>query len=260
LVTGIILLAFAYAYFVQRYEDKDSDFENFKESFFTVFGFFVGGPERPETPVDFLFAIISVVILLNVVIAIVSNAWDDSTEETTNRFWEYRINFIEEVAYTEKVLANIFGKCIFWRRRGERDEYEKKRGEEEETSLPKSDNQSESGSSSSHTSVFFHVINHLTHPDNVIKPELGGWERFWFVVAYIVLFALGLCSFGQCWPKRIRKDVFGRNKGTPVKEIQKLDDRKLEERITKLEVNLNGMDEKLGKVQEMLQQLVSQRS
>jgi hypothetical protein len=264
LVTGIILLAFAYAYFVQGYKDshENDDYDSFGGSFLTVFGAFVSGPERPETLVDILFAILSVVILLNVVIAIVSNAWDDSTEATTNRFWEYRLNFIEEVAYTEEFLANIFGKCIFWRRSGERDDDKKKRGKEEE-SLPKSDNQSEPGSSSSHTSVFFHVQNHLNHPDNVIKPELGGWERFWFVVAYIVLFALGLCSFGQCWPKCIRKDVFGRNKGTPVKEktpkpeslsetkhpspaagdsgtihdiqksIQKLDDRKVEERITK---------------------------
>lgn len=250
----------------------------------------MSGPERPETLVDILFGIISVVILLNVVIAIVSNAWDDSTLETTNMFWEYRINFIEEVVYTKEVLSKLLGRDIFWRRRDESDKKGTKRGVGEATNRPKPGSESEARIPSSQNSVLFHVKDHLTNPDNVVKEELGGLERSWFVVAYVLLFGLGLCSFGQLWPKRIRKDVFGRNKGTATvkeetlnkkfespadintitsagrsrndihKSLQKIDDTKLEERIAKLEVNMQNMDAKLGNVQDLLQQLVSQRS
>eukprot|EP00980_Cylindrotheca_fusiformis_P001384 scaffold344_cov130-Cylindrotheca_fusiformis.AAC.15 len=146
-------------------------------------------------------------------------------------------------------------------------------------------------------SMWSHVLAHLKHSDT--QDELNSLERFWFVLAYLLLFALGLCSFGQLWPKRIRLDVFGRNKGTAtVKEelalkktspevvmveskiaaaaattataaamtsdIQKslihrtLDDRSkgMDDRIAKLEMKVNGLDDKLGNVQELLQHLI----
>lgn len=46
-------MAFSYSAFVQNFDDDDPDvrenFANFGESFLTLFGEFLGGPERPKT-------------------------------------------------------------------------------------------------------------------------------------------------------------------------------------------------------------------
>ena len=83
-ISVITLFAFAYMYYVQA---KDSDsypydpiphnspnpYASLEESFKTVFSPFAGGPlGESESVLDFLFGISIIIILLNVVIAVVS--------------------------------------------------------------------------------------------------------------------------------------------------------------------------------------------
>mmetsp|Transcript_44042 Transcript_44042/g.106195 ORF Transcript_44042/g.106195 Transcript_44042/m.106195 type:complete len:309 (-) Transcript_44042:422-1348(-) len=96
-MAGITLVAFAYMYYVS-YNDIEG-FETLTESFLTVFVFFVGGPGGAVGLLDIIFGVVTVVGLLNVVIAIVSNAWDDATEPTNARlvFWSFRIHYFHDV-------------------------------------------------------------------------------------------------------------------------------------------------------------------
>jgi len=117
-ITGVLLAAFAYLYFVQsnvsQWEDcgkcrgletmtEDCDgcdgHETLLASFLTTFASFVGGPDDTPTLLDVIYGVVTVIILLNVVIAIISKAWDDATEIKNARrvFWKYRINLFYEV-------------------------------------------------------------------------------------------------------------------------------------------------------------------
>jgi hypothetical protein len=68
------------------------------EAILTTFNFFYSGPEQTSSFVmDILFGLVAVVILLNVVIAIVSDAWADSKKKIGVVFWGYKIDFLAEV-------------------------------------------------------------------------------------------------------------------------------------------------------------------
>ena len=116
-----MLLAFAFMYYVDRFEmgvivDEgtgsflecdDSDLDNFCDyttAFFNVFGYFVGGPDESSTTLDVVCSVVVVIVFLNVVIAIVSNAWDDAEERVAQDFWAFRISFLSEL----RLVADFF--------------------------------------------------------------------------------------------------------------------------------------------------------
>jgi hypothetical protein len=105
-ITMIILVAFMYMYYVQRYDEgvvcnatalmsnvnaspgdeimfdvctcdaEDTDnFCSYLDSFHNVFGYLAGGPDDTVDFLDFICGTVVVIVFLNVVIAIVSNAW-----------------------------------------------------------------------------------------------------------------------------------------------------------------------------------------
>eukprot|EP00526_Cylindrotheca_closterium_P009474 CAMPEP_0113605516 /NCGR_PEP_ID=MMETSP0017_2-20120614/2369_1 /TAXON_ID=2856 /ORGANISM="Cylindrotheca closterium" /LENGTH=431 /DNA_ID=CAMNT_0000514011 /DNA_START=32 /DNA_END=1327 /DNA_ORIENTATION=+ /assembly_acc=CAM_ASM_000147 len=273
LVTGLILMAFAYAAFIQNFnkidEENPGNFKDFLASFLTLFGEFLGGPERPTTPTDVLFGIMSVVILLNVVIAIISNAWDDSTGETTIRFWEYRLGFIEEVAYTKEVLSkpvHWFRYCI-----GMGQEAKRMSHQHVPAVLPPRPRRPKKSSS------MRRLKHHMTRPEDDNKPTLSAWEKFAFWVSYLFYLLLGLISFGLAWPRRIRKDVFGRNNKRTVvlkkedkkinsvkldgihKSVQQLNDANMEERMKKVEADVQRVQGTVDEVHDLLKNLAVQQ-
>lgn len=263
-------MAFAYGAYVQNFESDNEEirenFKNFFESFLTLFGEFLGGPERPTTAADIMFGIVSVVILLNVVIAIISNAWDDSTGETTLRFWEYRLGFIEEVAYTKEVLSKPvrwFQYCFGKQKR------EFRQHERAAFSPPPLTRATQSKRMSK-------LQHHMSRPHDDNKPILSACEKLGFWVSYLFLLLLGLCSFGQAWPNRIRKDVFGRNKGIVVpkkeekkansatldgiqKSVQQLSDAQMEQRMKKVEADMLRMKDTMDDVHDLLKKVAGQQ-
>ena len=82
-------------YYVQKFPEEG--FQTLGEAFVSIFGYFILGPDEVITPLDFVFGILIVIILLNVVIAIVSDAWAQATAEAARVFWEYRLEFILDV-------------------------------------------------------------------------------------------------------------------------------------------------------------------
>ena len=77
IVSSLLLLAFTYGFRVQGQEECP----NLRECYhWTLQGFFSGADETNDI-LDILFGVVAIVVLLNVVIAIVSEAWDVSSEK-----------------------------------------------------------------------------------------------------------------------------------------------------------------------------------
>lgn len=106
-----MIYGFSFAFFVFQYdpeecdvdnvnddgttEDGDAPFCTLTDATLTTLTFFYSGPDRTDTWwLDLLFGLMAVVVLLNVVIAIVSDAWADTQEEAVQAFWRYRINYL----------------------------------------------------------------------------------------------------------------------------------------------------------------------
>ena len=79
------------------------------------------GPIENDNILDFLFGISIVIILLNVIIAIVIEAWEDASEEANKAFWSYRLDLILEK--TRGVEEDGFFRASFCRCFVEIDDY-----------------------------------------------------------------------------------------------------------------------------------------
>jgi hypothetical protein len=122
-VSFLVVFAFAFMYFmVEANADEcvrsetnrtaDCEFFTLNDSILTVFNFFFNGPEQTtEWSMDIIFGVAVVVILLNVVIAIVSDAWSKSKQKIGPVFWSYRINFLSEM---ESFSLKKWGWYWFW--------------------------------------------------------------------------------------------------------------------------------------------------
>mmetsp|Transcript_18684 Transcript_18684/g.27676 ORF Transcript_18684/g.27676 Transcript_18684/m.27676 type:complete len:1350 (+) Transcript_18684:52-4101(+) len=115
IVTAAILIAFSATYrfeFKINNDDeimavatKDTDVESLEyhciQSFElcltkTLQAFFSGGDV--DNWLDIVFGIVAIIILLNVVIAIVSDAWEDARDRATDIYWRGRITFLSETS------------------------------------------------------------------------------------------------------------------------------------------------------------------
>lgn len=122
----MIILAFAFMYYVKTKDSdeypydpyshqSDNPYKNLWESFRATFSGFAPGPlGENEHGLDFFFGIFIVIVLLNVVIAVVSEAWEDATMSANNAFWNYRLDLILEKTRgrnQSKILQALF--CNF---------------------------------------------------------------------------------------------------------------------------------------------------
>ena len=114
-VSSLMLFMFGFMYFAMYSGTNNPDLEDFHfdslgKSTLEVFGFFYSGPEITWEfwPLDIAFGAIMVVVLLNVVIAIVSSAWEDATSEGSRLFYTYRVDYYFELQAIRKFL---FGSC-----------------------------------------------------------------------------------------------------------------------------------------------------
>ena len=105
-VSIITLFAFSFMYYVQESDSNayydpmphssPNPFYPLIESFKTTYTPFASGPEGNDTFLDFLFGFTIIIVLLNVVIAVVTEAWEDASAEADAAFWNYRLDLILE--------------------------------------------------------------------------------------------------------------------------------------------------------------------
>mmetsp|Transcript_39280 Transcript_39280/g.84710 ORF Transcript_39280/g.84710 Transcript_39280/m.84710 type:complete len:249 (+) Transcript_39280:415-1161(+) len=132
-ISAITLFAFSFMYYVREKDsttypydpvphNSTNPYVSLGESFKTVFPPFASGPlGESESTLDVLFGITIILILLNVVIAVVSDAWADATEEADNAFWSYRLDLILEK--TRGVNEDGLIPSIFWNKFGGLDDF-----------------------------------------------------------------------------------------------------------------------------------------
>jgi hypothetical protein len=115
-VTGTALLAFAYTLRLQTSTystgvGEDSDVDDLtcltmKDCLLSTLDMFFNGQERMKNGFDIAFAILLGLIMLNVVIAIVCDAWQSSETDASRIFWYFRLVFVTETS-SYNFLANL---------------------------------------------------------------------------------------------------------------------------------------------------------
>jgi hypothetical protein len=112
IVSMLVLAAFAQAYRVDVNFQSPSDgwgedsmhgqcLDSFGACFLAVLQGFFGGPDGTSGRTDIMFGIIVAVVLLNVVIAIVSDSWEDSKAIASTAFWRSRVNWLAESGWMQ---------------------------------------------------------------------------------------------------------------------------------------------------------------
>lgn len=110
-VSFLLLGAFAFGYHVQGRKEYNS----LGTSFLGIFSLFVGADQEVHSILDIVFGSLIIIVLLNVLIAVVGQAWDDVTKNSKEVYWRYRLRFILEVTRGDKSEdqfcnhMNIFG-------------------------------------------------------------------------------------------------------------------------------------------------------
>jgi len=103
IVSLLLLLAFAYAFRVWG----QADCHSLGRCYYAVLQGFFSGTDETSNAIDVLFGFVAIIILLNVVIAIVDEAWGSAAEHATQLYWDFRLDFLSGVRYfsvlTEKV-------------------------------------------------------------------------------------------------------------------------------------------------------------
>ncbi|GFH48555.1 hypothetical protein CTEN210_05031 [Chaetoceros tenuissimus] len=108
IVGALLLLAFTIAYRISlngssdegaRLLEEDDSIEvdcsgGFYFCFLWTLQSFFNGSDETNNFQDVIFGIVAIVILLNVVIAIVGDAWESATEKASTLYWSYRVGYI----------------------------------------------------------------------------------------------------------------------------------------------------------------------
>jgi hypothetical protein len=106
IVTFIVILVFAFMFFIQEY--KEEGYEHFYASTLTVFSSFVGDPRPAEGPLDLIFGVVVVVVLLNVVIAIVSASWENAVNTSLILLCTHRLQLLRRANDNSAYLPKWF--------------------------------------------------------------------------------------------------------------------------------------------------------
>jgi len=90
IVSALLICAFFYGFYVSSHQYCETIEKCAQVTFQTIFNY---GPS-PASFLDILFGIVIVIVLLNVVVAIVGEAWDDAATQSEMFFWKYRLDKI----------------------------------------------------------------------------------------------------------------------------------------------------------------------
>jgi len=106
IVLFFLLFAFVYAFYVSG----RNNCETVTVCYSFVFANFLNYASEMDETVSLLriiFGVGMVIVLLNVVIAIVSEAWSTAAKQSTTLFWKYRVEKIAELKYTDNFRSPI---------------------------------------------------------------------------------------------------------------------------------------------------------
>ncbi len=97
IVSGLYLLAFAYGFHMSGgHEDNCQTLWTCSK--WTLQIFFNGSDETSDV-LDLIFGVVAIIVLLNVLIAIVGEAWETAADRAVSLFWQFRIQFLSEARF-----------------------------------------------------------------------------------------------------------------------------------------------------------------
>ena len=110
IVSVLLLLAFVYGFWINKNDECDT----FRDCIFWALGNFISNSiesreldDHPQGMVlEFFFMFAILIVLLNVVIAIVSDAWEASTDKSTQLFWKFRLEKIHWLGFVENLWSH----------------------------------------------------------------------------------------------------------------------------------------------------------
>jgi len=106
IVSTLLLAAFIYSFWVNEGPRCTTFFGCYSWIYGSIFAFTTQDGEPAIQFLELLFGFMIVIVLLNVLIAIVSEAWDTSAKQSTRLFWKYRLQKIAELKFTNKLTSN----------------------------------------------------------------------------------------------------------------------------------------------------------
>jgi len=208
-VSVLLLAAFSHMYFAIEYDESFCSLESacsdryeicmcsFWSVFPGVFTFIVRGMDGAATIIDYLFGVVIGIVLLNVLIAIVNDEWNKSSDEMVDAFWNYRLGFLAEIQILPSWNHLEFSII---------------------TSLDRF------GWTEKHSNGLLVYRKDYQWTDGSL------WDRAKFICifipAYSILFLLGFLTCGLLWPKEIRCRVIKAEGKQNSMNLQKQDDLK----------------------------------
>ena len=208
-LTTIVLVVFAFMFFVDRYGYPVDDvsglnYETLWDSFLSVFSSFVGDPPNAENWLDILYGIVIVIVLLNVVIAIVSQQWEDATDQASKTFWQYRLDFLQEIRRKYDV--------------NERSDDDQASPDNRKSRRASLDNLGPDDTENPDDLPLFYAVIAILIRSEVERDQFKEkfledsaplWSRILHHFIWVSFFVAGIFSFGWFWPAVIRKQLFG---------------------------------------------------
>ena len=187
-ISGLTLGAFSLMYFVQNSETlNDGSYETLLQSYLTLFAAIMEGQDNTtDTSLDMVFAIVILILLLNVVVAIVVKAWDDAISNANKTFWRNRLNLIIDV--TRHGIVDKFNNASNMQRN--------RRTTDEDIDLSFED-----------TDKVWTQAK-LTHFIRSCGNGVPKWQVIKHLLWLFLLTILGFLSFGLCWPMFVREFLF----------------------------------------------------
>ena len=116
IVGSLVLLAFTIAYRISDADCRTVGEDSLGECYLSTIQMFFSGSDETESVLDIIFGVVAIVILLNVVIAIVGDAWQRATEEASQMYWTFRVGHLLETrvfgVFQKKVKRNRYLLCF----------------------------------------------------------------------------------------------------------------------------------------------------
>jgi hypothetical protein len=219
---------FAFGFRMRGDVDECSDLG---ECYTWVLQGFFSGADNTESILDIMFGIIAIVVLLNVVIAIVSEAWGSAAKKSTHLFWKFRLEFLSEArffAYLDKRICKgglvekagdyvdeirdlALADHVPWSQPPYNLVTSKKEYDNPHDYYDHDLAQRITKGQSLQADLYWTKMDskrkHLHWSNKRLRQSLCVLKWAWSTFLSMILLALGLLTAGWFWPKKIRKRI-----------------------------------------------------
>ena len=113
IVSFLVLMFFAYSFRISGKPYREEGCPTFTKCYYTVLLGLFSGAEGTEDYLDVMFGVLAIIVLLNVVIAIVCNAWESAQRKADHIFWRFRLQFLTESRFCAYLGSKVSEGGIF---------------------------------------------------------------------------------------------------------------------------------------------------